>query len=368
MEEKALYLLLEDGTVFSGAGYGCREKEVTGEVVFTTGMTGYLETLTDPSYFGQIVVQTFPLIGNYGVIPADFESQKVQPTGYITRQWCQCPSNFRSEGDLDAFFKAQGLPALWDVDTRRLTRMLREHGVMNGRLTTKAPPYTREEVEEVKGFAIRRAVEAVSCTAPWEIPARGEERFHVVLWDFGAKANIGRELAARGCRVTVVPAAFGEKEILALRPDGLMLSNGPGDPAENTRIIGELARLQERKIPTFGICLGHQLLALANGARTVKLKYGHRGANQPVKELATGRLFITSQNHGYAVEGDTLPAGARLSFVNANDHTCEGVDYTQRPAFSVQFHPEACAGPHDTQGLFDRFTALMAQAGRGKEE
>ena len=371
MEEKKFYLLLEDGTVFEGSGYGACDRETVGEVVFTTGMTGYLETLTDPSYFGQIVVQTFPLIGNYGVIPSDFESGSVQPRGYITRQWCQCPSNFRSEGDLDTFFKAQGLPALSGIDTRRLTRILREHGVMNGKLTPKAPPYGEEELEELRRFSIREAVRSVTCREPRRVPAQGEERFRVVLWDFGAKENIVRELAARGCQVTVVPAFTTAKEILAMNPDGVMLSNGPGDPEENHEIIAQLKVLCQARVPLFGICLGHQLLALAHGARTVKLKYGHRGANQPVKELATGRLFITSQNHGYAVRSDTLPREAKLSFVNANDQTCEGVDYTDKPAFSVQFHPEACGGPHDIELLFDRFIAMMEgyrPAGRQERE
>lgn len=359
-----VYLVLENGEYWQGQSFGAAADNVTGEVVFTTGMTGYLETLTDPSYCGQMVVQTFPLIGNYGVIPSDFESIGAQPAAYIVREWCQHPSNFRCEGDLDAFLKAQNIPGMVGVDTRMLTKRIREQGVMNGLLTIQAPPYSEEVFDKLKSYRLQGTVEAVTRKAAETYPAE-QERFQVVLWDFGAKQNIIRELNKRGCTVTAVPAGTTAQEILALHPDGIMLSNGPGDPADNEGVIREITQLCDAAIPTFGICLGHQLLALAKGAKTGKLKYGHRGANQPVKNMATGRVYVTSQNHGYAVLADTLPNGAEEAYVNVNDQTCEGVRYTDIPAFSVQFHPEASAGPLDTAGLFDDFIALIQ---KGKEE
>ncbi|HCJ40603.1 MAG TPA: carbamoyl phosphate synthase small subunit [Ruminococcus sp.] len=349
------YLILENGTVFEGKSFGA-EGEAVGEIVFTTAMTGYLETLTDPSYYGQIVVQTFPLIGNYGVIPSDFESDCPHVKGYIVKQWCQEPSNFRCEGDLDIFLRKNGIVGLYDIDTRHLTRIVREHGVMNGKIATS---YDGTVPEEIKGYTIVDAVKNTTCDKEEVFSPEGQVKRRVVLYDFGAKANICRCLVNRGCEVTVVPAYTKAERVKEIAPDGIMLSNGPGDPAENTEIIEELKKIAELKLPTFGICLGHQLLALAHGAKTEKLKYGHRGANQPCKEIATGRVYITSQNHGYAVINDSLPDGAEVSFVNANDGTCEGVCYTDEPAFSVQFHPEACGGPLDTGFLFDRFVELM---------
>jgi carbamoyl-phosphate synthase small subunit len=355
------YLILANGTVFEGDSFGY-EGEAVGELVFSTGMTGYIETLTDPSFFGQIVIQTFPLIGNYGVIPADFESSGFQIKGYIVRQWCQEPSNFRSEGDLDTFLRQNKIPGLCNIDTRALTRIVRESGEMNA-VISKKPHLTEAEMAALRGYAIERAVENMTAKAPYEIrPER--ERFHVALWDFGSKQSIAKELVSRDCRVTVLPATTTAEEITALKPDGIMLSNGPGDPAKNTGIIAEIKKLCAHKIPTFGICLGHQLLALSQGARTMKMHYGHRGANQPALETATGRVFITSQNHGYAVVTESLPPTAEVSFMNANDNTCEGVTYKDMPAFSVQFHPEACAGPLDTRWLFDTFITMMEEAPR----
>ncbi|MFR8002866.1 MAG: carbamoyl phosphate synthase small subunit [Hydrogeniiclostridium sp.] len=362
--EQTVYIVLENGTVFEGKNFGAPIDSVTGEMVFTTSMTGYLETLSDPSYWGQIVVQTFPLIGNYGVIPSDFESSALWPSAYIVREWCQSPSNFRSEGDLDTFFKEKGFPAVYGVDTRSLTRILREHGAMNGWITAKAPPYSQTELFAMKSYAVKEAVPHVTVSEPKSFPAQGAELHHVVLWDFGSKNNIRRELCRRGCRVTVLPASSQAEDILSFSPDGVMLSNGPGDPAENTDIIRELQKLCGSGVPIFGICLGHQLLALANGARTEKLKYGHRGANQPVKDVATGRVYITSQNHGYAVSSSSLPDGIRTSFCNLNDGTCEGLEYDRIPAFSVQFHPEACGGPLDTRFLFDRFIEKIEAFGK----
>lgn len=353
---RAAYLILENGTVFEGKAFGA-EKETTGELVFTTAMTGYLETLTDPSYYGQVVIQTFPLIGNYGVIPADFESDSPSLKGYIVREWCQVPSNFRCEGDLDTFLKESGIPGIYGIDTRALTRIVREYGVLNCKISY-SPDVTKEELDEIKNYVITEAVESTTIKEKEHFDAENGD-LNVVLMDFGAKHNIGRELVKRGCNLTVVPAHTTADEIKAMNPDGVMLSNGPGDPSDNTEIIAELKKLCDFGIPTFGICLGHQLLALSQGAKTEKLKYGHRGANQPAKEVETGRVYITSQNHGYAVVSDSMPENGKVSFVNGNDHTCEGVNYTNMPAFSVQFHPEACGGPHDTAFLFDRFIELM---------
>lgn len=353
---RAAYLILENGTVFEGKAFGA-EKETTGELVFTTAMTGYLETLTDPSYYGQVVIQTFPLIGNYGVIPADFESDSPSLKGYIVREWCQVPSNFRCEGDLDTFLKESGIPGIYGIDTRALTRIVREYGVLNCKISY-SPDVTKEELDEIKNYVITEAVESTTIKEKEHFDAENGD-LNVVLMDFGAKHNIGRELVKRGCNLTVVPAHTTADEIKAMNPDGVMLSNGPGDPSDNTEIIAELKKLCDFGIPTFGICLGHQLLALSQGAKTEKLKYGHRGANQPAKEVETGRVYITSQNHGYAVVSDSMPENGEVSFVNGNDNTCEGVNYTNMPAFSVQFHPEACGGPHDTAFLFDRFIELM---------
>ncbi|HIU09753.1 MAG TPA: carbamoyl phosphate synthase small subunit [Candidatus Avidehalobacter gallistercoris] len=348
-----LYLILENGRVFAGEAFGW-PGEVTGELVFTTAMVGYLETLTDPSFYGQIVVQTFPLIGNYGVIPADFESAKPHLKAYIVREWCREPSNFRSEGSLDTFLMENHITGLAGIDTRALTRIIREHGVMNARITAN-PEVTPEVLAEIKAYRITDSVNSVSRA---DVAPAGEGR-KVVLWDFGAKGSIAGCLEQRGCRVVNMPASAKAADILAERPDGIMLSNGPGDPSDNMNIVAELKEVLKGGVPMFGICLGHQLLALAHGAKTDKLHYGHRGANQPVKDVETGQVYITSQNHGYAVLNDTLPADAKVRFVNANDGTCEGVDYLDKPVFSVQFHPEAAAGPLDTSFLFDRFVALI---------
>ena len=277
--------------------------------------------------------------------------------GYIVREWCQAPSNFRCEGDLDTFLKESDIPGIYGLDTRALTRIVREYGVLNCKIAY-SDEVTEEELAEIKAYKIEQAVESTTISEKEEFKAENGD-LNVVLMDFGAKHNIGRELVKRGCNVTVVPAHTTAEQIKAMNPDGIMLSNGPGDPSDNTAIIAELKKLCEYKIPTFGICLGHQLLALSQGAKTEKLKYGHRGANQPAKEVETGRVYITSQNHGYAVVSDSMPSNGEVSFVNGNDNTCEGVKYNNMPAFSVQFHPEACGGPHDTAFLFDRFIDLM---------
>lgn len=345
------YLILQDGQVFEGVRFGA-ETDTVGELVFTTGMCGYVETLTDPSYAGQIVMQTYPLIGNYGIIREDFEGACCVK-GYVVREYCDTPSNFRTDCDLDTYLKEQGVPGLCGVDTRELTRIIREHGVMNASICDEIPA----DLTPIETYAITGVVEAVSCKEPDRYQAEGEERFRVSLLDYGAKRNIVRELQKRGCTVTVLPASTSAEEILAAGPDGVMLSNGPGDPAENTYQIEQIRKLLG-KVPMFGICLGHQLTALAAGGSTYKLKYGHRGVNQPVRDLNGVRTYITSQNHGYAVDGDTVKLG-KVRFVNANDGTCEGIDYPELKAFTVQFHPEACTGPKDTSFLFDQFVELM---------
>ena len=374
------FLVLADGTVFEGTSIGA-EGSTIGETVFTTGMTGYLETLTDPSYFGQIVTQTFPLIGNYGVIPEDFESRKCFVKGYIVRELCSLPSNFRCQSDLDSYLKSQNIVGIAEIDTRALTKKLRESGVMNGMIISgiEKPVIENSLLEKIKAYRVDQSVETVSTSTQLsekqnvvkDYPEINHHIFHsdkqikIVLWDFGAKYNIPRELEKRNAEVITVPYSYTADDILKLDPDGIMLSNGPGDPADNTGVIAEIAKLVQynidaqasgkKMVPIFGICLGHQLLALARGCKTSKLKYGHRGGNHPVKEVETGRVFITSQNHGYAVQCDNLPSFAKLAFYNSNDKTCEGITYIDIPAFSVQFHPEACGGPHDTNFLFDKF-------------
>ena len=345
------YLILQDGQVFEGVRFGA-ETDTVGELVFTTGMCGYVETLTDPSYAGQIVMQTYPLIGNYGIIREDFEGACCVK-GYVVREYCDTPSNFRTDCDLDAYLKEQSVPGLCGVDTRELTRIIREHGVMNAAICDEIPA----DLTPIKTYAITGVVEAVSCKELDRYPAEGEERFRVSLLDYGAKRNIVRELQKRGCTVTVLPASTSAEEILTAGPDGVMLSNGPGDPAENVYQIEQIRKLLG-KVPMFGICLGHQLTALAAGGSTYKLKYGHRGVNQPVRDVEGVRTYITSQNHGYAVDSDTVKLG-KVRFANANDGTCEGIDYPELKAFTVQFHPEACTGPKDTSFLFDRFVDLM---------
>ena len=361
------YLILADGTIYEGLSIGATGSTL-GETVFTTGMTGYLETLTDPSYYGQIVTQTFPLIGNYGVINEDFESKQSWVRGYIVRELCDLPSNFRCQNNLNTFLKTQGIIGICGIDTRALTKRLRESGVMNGMILSGKEVEKLEKdktglLQKIRDYKIEHAVEKVSKKEGDPSTGSGTaDIFNVILWDFGAKANIQRELEKRGCKVTVVPYNTTAEEILKMKPDGIMLSNGPGDPAENVEIITEIKKICETgTLPIFGICLGHQMLALARGCKTSKLKYGHRGGNHPCKDTQTGRVYITSQNHGYAVESTSLPEYAKMSFVNVNDETVEGITYTDIPAFSVQFHPEACGGPHDTNFLFDRFLKMMEE-------
>ena len=350
------FLILEDGTVFTGTSIGSKE-EIISEIVFNTSMTGYLEVLTDPSYAGQAVCMTYPLIGNYGICHEDQESLRPWPDGYIVRELSRIPSNFRCEDTIQNFLKRYDIPGIAGIDTRALTKILREKGTMNGMITTNADYKLEEVLPKLKAYTTGRVVERVTCEEKKVLKGSGPK---VALMDFGAKDNIARSLNKRGCQVTIYPAFTKAEEILGDDPDGIMLSNGPGDPKECTSIIEEIKKLYDSQVPVFAICLGHQLMALATGADTRKMKYGHRGGNHPVKDLETGRVYISSQNHGYMVDTDTLdPQVAVPAFENVNDKTNEGLKYIGKNIFTVQFHPEACPGPQDSGYLFDRFMKMM---------
>ena len=354
-EQMKAFLILEDGTVFTGTSIGST-RDMISEIVFNTSMTGYLEVLTDPSYAGQAVVMTYPLIGNYGITP-DMESLKAWPDGYIVRELSRMPSNFRCEGTIQDFLKKYDIPGIAGVDTRALTKILREKGTMNGMITTNENYDLDEVISKLKNYKVEGVVSKVTCEEKYVLEGTGKK---VALLDLGAKKNIAKSLNDRGCEVTVYPADTTAEEIIASNPDGIMLSNGPGDPAECTSIIKEIKKLYETDIPIFAICLGHQLMALATGGTTYKLKYGHCGGNHPVKDLQTGRVYISSQNHGYVVDEDKIdPNVAVPAFKNVNDGTNEGLAYVGKNIFTVQFHPEACPGPQDSGYLFDRFLEMM---------
>ncbi len=362
------FIILSNGMVFEGENFGASGTSI-GEVVFNTGMAGYEETLTDPSYFGQIITQTYPLVGNYGINGEDAESRKIWAFGYIVRENCEEPSNFRCACTLSAYLKKQGIIGVSGVDTRKLTRIIRESGVMNGAVTTE---YDSAEsaladnmlMQKISDYTVKDAVKSVTVGETSAFNESG--KYHVALFDFGYKNNILRNLVSRDCKVSLVPAHTSAQQIKQLCVDGIMLSNGPGDPDENTEIISELPKIASLQKPIFGICLGHQLMALAQGAKAIKLKYGHRGVNQPVTDYKMDRTYITSQNHGYAVLGETIDTcKAEISHVNANDKTVEGVRYKDFPCFTVQFHPEACGGPADTEYLFDEFIAMIKKAKEG---
>ena len=354
-EQMKAFLILEDGTVFTGTSIGST-RDMISEIVFNTSMTGYLEVLTDPSYAGQAVVMTYPLIGNYGITP-DMESLKAWPDGYIVRELSRMPSNFRCEGTIQDFLKKYDIPGIAGVDTRALTKILREKGTMNGMITTNENYDLDEVISKLKNYKVEGVVSKVTCAEKYVLEGTGKK---VALLDLGAKKNIAKSLNDRGCEVTVYPADTTADEIIASNPDGIMLSNGPGDPAECTSIIKEIKKLYETDIPIFAICLGHQLMALATGGTTYKLKYGHRGGNHPVKDLQTGRVYISSLNHGYVVDEDKIdPNVAVPAFKNVNDGTNEGLAYVGKNIFTVQFHPEACPGPQDSGYLFDRFLEMM---------
>ena len=350
------YLVLSNGKAFEGSRIGA-DVDGIGELVFTTNMEGYLETLTDPSYAGQIVMQTFPLIGNYGVIEEDFEGESAVK-GYVVSELCDAPSNFRSEYALGAFLKQKGIPGLSGIDTREVTKIIREYGVVNAMIVDKIP----ENTQIIQQYNVKDVVRTVTTKEIKTYTAVGKPAYKVALIDFGAKKNIVRNLQSRGCEVTVFPCDVKADTLLNGDFNGVMLSNGPGDPTDNADAIAEIKKLVG-KIPMFGICLGHQLTALAMGGRTEKLKYGHRGGNQPVKDSLGARTYISSQNHGYVVVADSLKGVAKEIFTNANDGTNEGLYYPGKKCFTVQFHPEAASGPHDTGFLFDAFLHLM----EGKE-
>ncbi len=356
------HLILEDGNVFTGTSIGST-REVISEIVFNTSMTGYLEVLTDPSYAGQAVVMTYPLIGNYGITP-DMESERPWPDGYIVRELSRMPSNFRSQGTIQDFLVKYDIPGIAGIDTRALTKILREKGTMNGMITTNDNYNIEEIIPRLKAYTTGNVVDKVTCAEKRVLKGQGRAAGakRVALLDLGAKKNIARSLSERGCEVTIYPAHTTAEEILAANPDGIMLSNGPGDPKECGQIIAEIKKLYESDTPIFAICLGHQLMALAVGADTHKMKYGHRGGNHPVKDLQTGRVYISSQNHGYVVDTDNLdPNIAKPAFINVNDGTNEGLAYVGKNIFTVQFHPEACPGPQDSAYLFDRFISMMSQ-------
>ncbi|MCM1273222.1 MAG: carbamoyl phosphate synthase small subunit [Clostridium sp.] len=371
------FLILEDGQVFTGKSIGSR-KEIISELVFNTSMTGYLEVLTDPSYAGQTVLMTYPLIGNYGICHEDEESIRPWLDGYIVRELSKTASNFRSEDTLSNYLKRFDITGICGIDTRQLTKILREHGTMNCMITTDENYNLVDIIPRLKEYVTGHVVEKVTCSEKYVLYAEKEEAAqiqagdsratekkrgsvkNVALLDLGAKKNIAKSLAKRGCNVTVYPATTKAEEILCAAPDGIMLSNGPGDPSVCKDIIGEIRKLYASKVPIFAICLGHQLMALATGAATKKLKYGHRGGNHPVKDLETGRVYISSQNHGYVVDADSVDGSVAVpAFVNVNDGTNEGLKYIGKNIFTVQFHPEACPGPQDSEYLFDKFIEMM---------
>lgn len=350
------YLILEDGSVYEGENVGAL-REAVSEIVFNTSMTGYLEVMTDPSYAGQAVVMTYPLIGNYGICYDDMESDKPWIDGLIVRELSEVASNFRNEDSIQNFLIKNNIPCICGIDTRDLTKRLREHGTMNGFITVDSSFVVEKILQRIKEYSVKGVVKRISTKETYSLPGKGKR---VVLIDFGAKKNIARQLQKRGCEVIVVPCDTKAKEILKLKPDGIMLSNGPGDPKENADIIEEIKKLYDTNIPIFAICLGHQLMALATGANTYKLRYGHRGGNHPVKDLETGRTYISSQNHGYAVDESTLDKNICVpAFVNVNDGTNEGLRYINKKIFTVQYHPEACPGPRDSSYLFDKFIKMM---------
>jgi carbamoyl-phosphate synthase small subunit len=371
---KRAILALADGTTFEGHSFGAAG-EAAGEVVFNTSMTGYQEILTDPSYVGQMICMTYPEQGNYGVTRADDESARPHATGFIVRHHAREPSNFRAEQSLDGYLRAHGIVGIAGVDTRRLTRHIRTAGAQMGVISTEGSAAALvERARALPGMEGQDLATRISTKTRYEWREKGADawtdaerqredapRFHVVAYDWGLKRAMLRLLADSGCRATVVPAGTTAEEALALRPDGVFLTNGPGDPAAVPGAQASVAGLLG-KVPIFGICLGHQILARAVGARTYKLKFGHRGANQPVQELATGKVDITAQNHGFAVDDQSLGKRARVTHVNLNDGTVEGIEVLDAPAFSVQYHPESSPGPHDARHLFARFVRMMERA------
>jgi carbamoyl-phosphate synthase small subunit len=357
-------LALEDGRTFRGRSWAA-EGEACGEIVFNTSMTGYQEVLTDPSYAGQIVCMTYPLIGNYGVNSSDEESSRPWVEGFVVREVSHVASNWRAEESLDAYLKRWNIVAIEGIDTRALVRHIRDKGAMRACLSTVDLDEASLVAKALQSPLMenRELASVVTTKLPYQIPAEGVERFHVVCYDFGVKRNSLRELSRLGCRITVVPASTSASETLALKPDGIFLSNGPGDPASMSREVREIRQIFEAGVPTFGICFGHQLLGRAFGGTTFKLVFGHRGGNQPVKDVLSKSVEITSHNHGFAVQADSLPPEVEVTHLNLNDNCVEGMRHRRLPVFSVQYHPEAAPGPHDAAHHFRRFIELMSQSG-----
>ena len=350
MQKKA-YLVLENGKVFEGVQIGA-QGEAVGELVFSTSMVGYLETLTDPGFFGQIVMQTFPLIGNYGVIESDFEN-KSAVSGYVVRECCETPSNFRSEYELDLFLKNNNICGISGVDTREVTRIIREEGVMNAKICSEIPL----DMKQISEYKVSGGVEAVGSKEKTVYPAKKEKKYEVALIDYGTRKSVIDALCERGCEVTVLPWNVSAEDVLGMSVGGVLLSNGPGDPKENTYCIEQIKKLIG-KIPVFGIGLGHQMTALAMGADTVKMKHGHTGGNQPVSETGGSRTYITTQNHGYAVDKESIKDG-EINFVNANDSSCEGIEYPEKNCFTVQFYPDTQGSINTTSFLYDKFISMI---------
>ncbi|MGB7069421.1 MAG: glutamine-hydrolyzing carbamoyl-phosphate synthase small subunit [Pyrinomonadaceae bacterium] len=362
LQTKAI-LVLEDGRTFHGASFGATG-EAFGEMVFNTSMTGYQEILTDPSYAGQIVCMTYPLIGNYGVNEEDVESRRPWVEGFVVREASRIASNWRSTETLDAYLKRHGIVGLEHIDTRALVRHIRDKGAMRAGISSIDLDRASllKKVLASPEMANRELASTVTVEHPYDYPAQEDEsNYHIVAYDFGVKTNSLRELAKIGCRITIVPADTSAEDAMALKPDGIFLSNGPGDPATMGDVIDEIKKLTASRLPIFGICLGHQLVAEAFGADTYKLKFGHRGGNQPIKDLTTGKVEITAHNHGFAVDANSLPADVEVTHINLNDNTVAGLRHRSLPVFSVQYHPESAPGPHDSEYLFERFIELMGK-------
>ena len=355
-------LVLEDGRTFAGASFGA-DGETFGEMVFNTSMTGYQEILTDPSYAGQIVCMTYPLIGNYGVNEADVESRRPWVEGFVVREASRIRSNWRSTKSLDDYLRENNIVGIEHIDTRALVRHIRDKGAMRAGISTidTDPQALLNKILSSPEMTNRELASAVTTAEQFDYPANEDSKFHIVAYDFGVKTNSLREFSKFGCRVTVVPAETPASDVLALEPDGIFLSNGPGDPASMKSVIEEIKKLVETETPIFGICLGHQLIGSAFGGETYKLKFGHRGGNQPIKDLTTGKIEITSHNHGFAVDASSLPTDVEVTHINLNDNTVAGLRHKTLPVFSVQYHPESAPGPHDSEYLFERFVELMDQ-------
>lgn len=359
---KKAILVLEDGRTFHGASFGA-EGETFGEMVFNTSMTGYQEILTDPSYAGQLVCMTYPLIGNYGVNEEDVESRRPWVEGFVVKEASRVASNWRATESLDSYLKRYGIVGIEHIDTRALVRHIRDKGAMRGAISSVEvnPESLLRRVVESPEMANRELASAVTIDEAYEFPAAADAKFHIVAYDFGVKTNSLREFAKRGCRVTVVPAETTATDVMSLKPDGIFLSNGPGDPSSMRSVVGEISKLTASGVPMFGICLGHQIIGQVFGGSTYKLKFGHRGGNQPIMDLTTGKVEITSHNHGFAVDADSLPESVEVTHVNLNDRTVAGLRHRSLPVFSVQYHPESAPGPHDSEYLFNRFVQLMGR-------